>query len=368
MAADDDLLDGLADAILDGTLIDWVALERQGVTSGHPLIDRLRVLATLADVHRSPSLVSPPQGDQRERWGHLTVLELIGRGAFGRVYRAHDTRLDRDVALKVLPVNRTFGGTRASSIIDEGRRLAQIRHPNVVTIYGAERIGDEIGLWMELVRGRTLEELLDDGRRFAVSEVIDIGLQLCGAVSAVHQAGFLHRDIKSHNVMLADDGRVVLMDFGTGWKIKDNSEATPAGTPLYLAPELIAGTAPTIQSDIYALGVLLFHLLTGVYPISAKGIDELRRAHQRKDRLDLQQLRAEVPRHFAHLIEKAIDPRPQRRYASGAEMATDLRAPRRVSKSSWAALLTLALAVAVLISVPAFRLADGSSSRGFVSR
>ena len=134
---------------------------------------------------------------------------------------------------------------------------------------------------MELVEGRTLEELLEDGRRFAVSEVIEIGLQLCGAVSAVHQAGFLHRDIKSHNVMLADDGRVVLMDFGTGWEIKDNSDATGRHAPLPGA-RAHRGTAPTIQSDIYALGVLLFHLLTGVYPLNAKGIDELRRAHQRR--------------------------------------------------------------------------------------
>ncbi len=364
MPADDDLLDSLADAILDGTPIDWAAMERQSSGGGQSVIDRLKVLAALADVHRCPSHVSLQQGDQPERWGHLRVMELVGRGAFGRVYRAHDTRLDRDVALKLLPVNWTSGGTRANSIIDEGRRLAQIRHLNVVTIHGAERIGDEVGLWMELVEGRTLEELLEDGRHFAVSEVVDIGLQLCGAVSAVHQAGFLHRDIKSHNVMLADDGRVVLMDFGTGWEIKSNSEAAPAGTPLYLAPELIEGTSPTIQSDIYALGVLLFHLLTGVYPISAEGIDELRRAHQRKDRLDLQQLRAEVPRHLARVIETAIDPRPQRRYASGAAMATDLRAPTRVSKSSWTALLTLALVVAVLISVPALRRATG----GAVSR
>ena len=148
--------------------------------------------------------------------------------------------------------------TRASSIIEEGRLLAQVRHPNVVTIHGAERIGDQVGLWMELVEGRTLEQILEQGRRFTVTEVVEIGIQLCGAIAAVHDAGLLHRDIKSQNVMLADDGRLVLMDFGTGRELGDNSAAGLAGTPLYLAPELLSGKEPTVRSDIYASACFSF--------------------------------------------------------------------------------------------------------------
>ena len=165
--------------------------------------------------------------------------------------------------IKLLPANSAYGEARSSTIIQEGRLLAQVRHPSVVTIYGAERIGDQVGLWMELVDGDTLERMLEQGRRFTMTEVVEIGIALCGAIAAVHEAGLLHRDIKCQNVMLARDGRVVLMDFGTGREQGDNSAAGLAGTPLYLAPELLSGQEPTVRSDIYSFGVLLYHLLTG---------------------------------------------------------------------------------------------------------
>ena len=147
-------------------------------------------------------------------WGHLRTLERVGRGAFGEVYRAWDTRLDREVALKLLDAP-SAGENSSSSIIQEGRLLARVRHPNVVSVYGAEQIGPRIGLWMEFVRGRTLKQIVDAGGTFTGPEAAAIGIDLCHAVDAVHGAQVLHRDIKAQNVMLADDGRAVLMDFGT---------------------------------------------------------------------------------------------------------------------------------------------------------
>src|SRR6185369_14496325 len=139
----------------------------------------------LADLHRQQRAESarPPQ-----TWGHIRVLEPLGSGAFGHVYRAWDTRLDREVALKLLLARSDAEDARTSSIIEEGRLLARVRHPNVVTIYGAERIGDTVGLWMELIDGVTVEERLAQGPPFQPSEVIDIGIQLCQAVYAVHAA------------------------------------------------------------------------------------------------------------------------------------------------------------------------------------
>src|SRR5207237_9309532 len=102
-----------------------------------------------------------------EHWGRLRVLGRVGRGAVGEVCRAWDTRVDREVALKLLPADRAAGDGPASSIIQEGRLLARVRHPNVVTIYGAEQIGGRIGLWMEFVRGRTLEQIVDNGKAFS---------------------------------------------------------------------------------------------------------------------------------------------------------------------------------------------------------
>src|SRR5262245_52377929 len=279
MLANEQLLDDLAGDILDGAAVDWTAAESSADADVRPIVQHLRLVASVAQVHRdlvpSEGGTQPPAVDgtpTADHWGHLRLLERIGRGAFGEVFRAGDTRLDREVALKLLPGTPSPDSDAESSIIREGRLLAKVRHPNVVTIYGAEQIGNRIGLWMELVRGRTLEQLLREGVMFRADEVVDIGVELCRAVSAVHAAGLLHRDIKAHNVVRADDGRVVLMDFGAGRELDDSSSSDLAGTPLYLAPEVLAGGPATVQSDVYSLGVVLYHLLTKSYPVEGKTI------------------------------------------------------------------------------------------------
>jgi serine/threonine protein kinase len=261
-------------------------------------------------------------------WSHLRLVERIGRGAFGEVYRAWDTRLDREVALKLLPGDRSSGNRAASSIIHEGRLLAKVRHPNVVTIYGAEQIGDQIGLWMEFVRGHTLEQILDHRKVVSATEAVDIGLELCRAVSAVHGAGLLHRDIKTRSVMQAEDRRIVLMDFGTGRELDDGALSDLAGTPLYLAPEVLHGQQATVRSDIYSLGVLLYHLVTGSYPVQARTVREVRRAHERGERTAVQTARSDVPSKLARVIERAIVARPEQRYESADALCADLAALR----------------------------------------
>ena len=247
-------------------------------------------------------------------------------GIFGEVFRAWDTRLDREVALKLLPARAATGRERAVSVIEEGRLLARVRHPNVVTIFGAERIGGRIGLWMELVRGRSLEQILDGGNLFTVADGIDVGVELCRAISAVHGAGLLHRDIKTHNVMLADDGRLVLMDFGTGRELSDVSAIAPAGRPLYLAPEIMRGEDASIRTDIYSVGVLLYHLLTGSYPVRGRGLLELRGAHERGERTAVATARPELPPKLARIIDRATDPQPGRRYPTADALRADLAA------------------------------------------
>jgi serine/threonine-protein kinase len=307
----------VAGAILDGASVDWDTAESSADLDERPVLDQLRLLATVADIYRGRTL---------EYWGHLRVLERIGRGAFGDVYRAWDPKLDREVALKLLPESEKTDDSRGAAIIEEGRLLARVRHPNVVTIYGADRIDDRVGLWMELVKGRTLQQAIEQGKQFPAKEVEVIGIELCHAVAAVHGAGLLHRDIKPHNVMLADDGRIVLMDFGTGRELSDDSAANLAGTPLYLAPELLSGQQSTVRSDIYSLGVLLYHLLTGSYPVRGRSLRDLRLAHERRERADLRGWRPGVARKLVRVVERAIDPDPARRYHTVAAMERDLAA------------------------------------------
>jgi tetratricopeptide (TPR) repeat protein len=331
----EDPVSDLASAVLDATPIDWSAAESRVDDASRPVLAQLKVLAALVDVHRrlhaheeADESRSGDGADTLTHWGHLRALERIGRGAYGEVYRAWDTRLDREVALKLLDVDPGATENPWSSIIKEGQLLARVRHPNVVTIYGAEQIGARVGLWMEFVRGRTLKQIVDAGKVFTGPEAVQIGIALCQAVAAVHAAGVLHRDIKAQNVTLADDGRPVLMDFGTGRELADNATSDLAGTPLYAAPEVLGGGDATIQSDLYSLGVLLYFLVAASYPVGGGSLAEVRLAHQRHQRTGLRNARgrSRLSSRFMRIVQKTIDPVPDRRHASAEALAADLEA------------------------------------------
>lgn len=372
----DGRLDDVADAILDGGRIDWPSVESTWDAHDRDLIAPLKVLAALADLHRRlpdpAGLTSADDVGPREQWGHLRVLERIGHGSFGDVYRAWDAKLDREVALKLLPARSAADQARATTIIEEGRLLARVRHPNVVTLYGADVIDDRIGLWMELVRGRTLEQTLSDGRTFSAREVAAIGVELCHAVSAVHAAGLLHRDIKAHNVMLTEDGRVVLMDFGTGQDLDEHVGSRLAGTPLYLAPEVLKGEVASVQSDVYSIGVLLFHLLTGSYPVTARDLPTLRAAHGRGEGTGIRSLRPDLPPRLARLVERAIDPDPAQRFQSAKVLAEAFSVGRARGRSmalvlTFGAVAALALAAWMQWGTDRSAAVDGGRSATSVS-
>lgn len=359
------MLEEVAGAILDGTAVNWEAVESGSEPSAGALLAQLRLLSNVRAVARG----SAPDGASPEYWGHLRLLERTGRGAHGEVHRAWDTRLDREVALKLLPADPASGNSRTSSvIIEEGRLLARVRHPNVVTIYGAERVGDRTGLWMEFVKGRTLEGLLCEGRTFTAKEVTDLCVQLCGAVAAVHGAGLLHRDIKTQNVMLAEDGRLVLMDFGTGRELAEESKASLAGTPLYLAPEVLSGGRPTVRSDVYAIGVVLYHLLTGSYPVTARRLDDLRRAHASGASRDVRLARPDLPLALSRVIQRALDPDPDRRYPSAQALAADLAPVENARGISRRALAMIAASVMLIAAIgwAGWQLRDRGRLPGFL--
>lgn len=343
-------VDELADAILDGRPIDWAETTLQDDAA---LLDELRVVAAIADVHRTPA-PADVEGGALTTWGHLTLLREIGQGTSGTVFLALDNRLERQVALKLLTpeISRRMAGTIA---IEEACLLARVRHPNVVTVYGAEHVDGRIGIVTEFVDGQTLSARLELQGPFAPPETAAIGADVCAALGAVHAAGLVHRDVKAHNVMVDGSGRVVLMDLGAGSRA-EASERALAGTPLYVAPEVLEGAPGTPQSDIYSAGVLLYHLLTQKYPIGGDSIAAIRDAHRNGSPVPLRDLRSDVPPALATAIETAIARNPAHRYQSAADMKAALlmavapdvaAAPGRVTRRRVAA---AAAAIALLLA------------------
>jgi serine/threonine-protein kinase len=355
---DDPHVADLAAAILDGTPIDWPAVEAGSDDEQRRLLEELRLLCTVAGVHRD---LPPPRdaagaASHDRYWGRLRLIERVGGGAFGEVYRAWDPRLHREVALKLIAAGEDADGDRTASIIREGRLLARVRHPGVVTIYDAEHSGAHVGLCMEFVEGPTLEQRIRQEGAFDAARTVEIGLQLCDALAAVHAAGVLHRDVKAANVVVKDDGRVVLMDFGAGTHLDESSTSDRTGTPLYVAPEVLDGHDATIRSDIYSLGVLLHRMLTGSYPVPARSLAELRRAHADRSHRTPDTARASG---LTAILERATDPSPGRRYESASRLAADLRALRRGTPARVRSLALVTVALVLLAITAGWWLATG---------
>jgi eukaryotic-like serine/threonine-protein kinase len=325
----------LASAILDGTPIDWSRPESHASDDDRQLLEQLRLLSAVADTHRhyrepTSSVVSAGGEDVRNdgpHWGRLRVLERIGGGTGGVVYRAWDPRLERDVALKLICAPSNADAAWTAAVISEGRHLARVHHPGVVAIYDAERIGPWVGLTMEYLRGRTLEARLAAEGPLPVDDAVTAVAQVCRALSAVHEGGVVHRDVKASNVIVTTDGRVVLIDFGTGHMHGDGG-STPAGTPLYLAPEVLRGDAATPRSDVYSAGVLLYRLLTGVFPVAGASLAELLAAHERGSQPDVRAVRPELSKSLANVVKAALSPEPDRRPAT-EDLANALEAAAR---------------------------------------
>ncbi len=258
-------------------------------------------------------------------WGGFLLLEQLGRGGFGVVYRAWDAALKRDVALKIIDVRRLAHATE-DAVLREGQMMARVRHRNVVTVFSAQRIGSEIGLAMDYIKGRTLATLVAEDGPLSAHEAALIGISLCDALSGVHRLGLVHRDLKASNVMRENGGRIVLMDFGAGREIGIDAEARHEilGTPIYMPPEVLLGARSTPVSDLYSLGVLLYNLVTNAYPVRGVRADELRMAHLGGERVPLGERRPELPSRFVDAVERALSPDPKDRFQSAVAFKREL--------------------------------------------
>lgn len=325
----------VAQAIADAQPVDWRALEAAQPQAAARLRG-LRLIESISSAHRALESSSGPAGPVPEdlavtrlpsaaapparTWGGLELLDKLGEGGFGEVWRAHDPKLEREVALKLRHPRRGPADPAGSRFLDEARKLARVRHPNVAVVFGADEHDGREGLWTELVDGRTLEQCLADQGPFGGEEAAHIGMELCRALAAVHAAGLVHRDVKASNVMREKGGKMLLLDFGLVADLPRKGEEPPqrtiSGTPLAMSPEALRGDPFDRSSDIYSLGVLLFHLVSGRYPVEADSWAALKEKHERGERLALRDVRPDLGLGFVQAVERALAPRPEERFPS----------------------------------------------------
>jgi eukaryotic-like serine/threonine-protein kinase len=259
------------------------------------------------------------------------IRSLLGAGAMGEVYDAHDRALNRRVAIKVERPE-----IAPDYLVREGRALAAIRHPGVVTVHTVGRHRAMAFLVLERVYGLSLDRMIDDrrgrGERFSVAEALDLLVSIADALSVVHRAGLAHRDVKPGNVMLAPGGRIVLMDFGLVLPHADRAgHRTAAGSLQYMAPEALTGDVVEGAGallDVYAVGVLAYELLCGIAPFDRSEPRELYRQKVRKPLPNVAKQRHDVPSALDDLIAQLMDPEPQDRPQGAEAVLWQLRALR----------------------------------------
>jgi len=303
--------------------------------------------AVLVDWHRQ-------HVEQPSKLKHYELIARLGEGGMGVVYRARDTRLGRDVALKLLPHDLAEDEERSRRFEREARIASAISHPGIATLYDVDRDGDTAFLTMELVEGTTLREVLDEGP-LPIRQLLDCGVLVAEALAAAHGQGIIHRDLKPENVMVSDAGYYKVLDFGVA-RFEDTpllqvagSTQTPTrtratslgaliGTIPYMSPEQALGERIDTRSDIFSFGSLFYELATGRQPFS--GLNAIATAHAitTGEPEPMRDSRPGIPEGFELVVRKCIAKKPEERYRTAGELAEDLRTLRLDSLSGAAAL------------------------------
>src|SRR5690349_21900058 len=251
------------------------------------------------------------------------LVALLGRGGMGEVYRADDLTLDQAVALKFLPEGIAASDTRVAQFHNELRVARQVSHKNVCRLYDLGESGGRRFLTMEYVDGEDLSASLRRFGRMPPDKAVQIARQLCAGVAAAHEKEVIHRDLKPANVMLDGNGDVRITDFGIATAAADIG-ADIAGTPQYMAPELLAGKPASIKSDLYALGLILFEVFTGKRLFEGKTLAELRQLHETPLQTTPSAIVHDLDPAIERVILRCLEKDPERRPASALTVAASL--------------------------------------------
>ena len=308
--------------------------------------------------------------------GHCRVLEKIGEGGMGVVYRAQDLALGREVALKLLPEGPE-NADAVRRLRNEARHLSRVNHPNVETVYELGTHGTTHFIITELVRGRTLAERISEGP-LSEADLVEYGTQVADALAAVHACGVIHRDLKPSNVMLTDEGRIKVLDFGLSRHLPGLSDSASSvstvsgglpGTIAYMAPEILRGLEASPASDIYALGAVLYEMATGRPPHVAEVLATLIYRILNEPLTPPRALRPRLSAGVESIIPRCLAREPEERFASASDVAAALRgasssdtvpvpapAPRRSRKRVPVVAIVVLATLAMLIAPTVGRL------------
>ena len=282
------------------------------------------------------------------RLGAYEITAPLGAGGMGEVYRARDTKLGRDVALKMLPAEMAHDPERLARFRREAKALAQLDHPNIITIYSVEESDGIHFLTMQLVEGLPLDRLIPEGG-LPVERIFEIASALGDAVAAAHEKGIVHRDLKPANVMVSNDGRVKILDFGLAKDVRaaDLTDATMTsashtqvgvvmGTPAYMSPEQASGRPLDHRTDIFSLGVVLHEMATGRRPFDGNSSAELVSAILRDPPPSVTDARPDLPSDLGRVIRRCLEKDPRHRVQTARDVSNEFRdlsrqTPQRVS-------------------------------------
>ncbi len=260
---------------------------------------------------------------------HYKILEKIGEGGMGVVYKAEDTKLERTVAIKFLPRQITADSEERERLKIEAKAAASLNHPNIATIYAIEEVDDDTFIVMEYIKGKELRELTTDGRELSIEDVTNYATQIAEGLKAAHEEDVTHRDIKSANIMITDKGQVKIMDFGLA-KVRGGTQVTKVGTTLgtaaYMSPEQARGEEANHRSDIWSFGVVLYEMLTGQMPFKGDYEQAVIYSIIHEDPPSLRDHCPEIPDGLEEVVLKALSKDEEERYQSTVEIQADLTA------------------------------------------
>ena len=265
--------------------------------------------------------------------GRYEVVGELGQGAMGIVYKAKDPLIDRIVAIKTISLNLAMDEKEEyeARFYQEAKAAGRLSHPNIVTVYDVGKSGDVAYIAMEFLEGRELREILDEGKRLPVDQVLDIVVQVALGLAYAHEHGIVHRDVKPSNIMVVRDGHVKITDFGIA-RMASASVRTQTGmvlgSPKYMSPEQVMGKLTDQRSDIFSLGVMLYEMLTGQAPFAGENVNAIMYQVMNTVPPPPATLNPSVPGMLNFIVAKALAKGLDDRYQSAKEFANDLRACR----------------------------------------